>query len=416
MTAPPSNAIEIPRLLLVDPELLADPFTVYGRARDQSPLVRLLAPGIRPIWGLTRLEDCRAMFSDPRFEFTDRSLIRPDIPEAALPYLRAMHLDSGGHRRLRQLMAPGFKARRASSFRPEVARIVAGLLDDLERKGAGGPVDFLADFAVPLPSDVAGAYLGLPASQRLRWRDYAEAVGSGVDQRFAEAMPGIIADTRDAIAEKRSQPGDDVISRLVRVQAESAAKGEPALSDMELEALIWISMMASSAFSHFMVNGLHALLTHPEQLAWLRADPRRRMAGAVEELIRWASLTLISIPREASEDIELFGVIIQKGDPMVAVLAAANRDPRLFSDPERLDLQRHIEPPGHLAFGHGPHVCAGNFLARVMTEEALIALLLRFPDLALAVPPEELRRVPDPGTWRLESLPLRLGDPAPVAG
>lgn len=403
MTAATQTGRNIPRILLVDPEVLRDPFGVYGRAREESPLIRLLAPGLKPTWGLTRLADCKAMLADPRFEVTEESEIRPDIPETAQPYLKAMHVDSDGHRRLRRLVAPAFTPRRAAAFRPRIEAIVDNLLDEFAAAAAGGPVDLLHHFAEPLPIDVTVDFLGIPESHRPRWRAHGLAISSGQGQDYAKGIDAILLDTKAAIAYRRSRAGDDVISMLIRAQTEDGER----LSVLEMEALIWVTVAASSPVKNFFANAVVALLTHPDQLDALRKDDQL-MPSAVEELIRWSALNLISNPRHAVEDVELHGVVIQAGDPIVAVHAAANRDPRAFPDPDRLDITRHLEPLGHLGFGYGPHICTGNWLARVLTEVALAALLRQFPDMALAVSPDELRRVRDPGTWRLESLPVTL--------
>ena len=149
-----------------------------------------------------------------------------------------------------------------------------------------------------------------------------------------------------------------------------------------------------------------ALLSHPAQLAALRADPGI-MPRAVEELILWCGPTLLSIPRYAREDLELVSTTVRAGETVTAVVAAAIRDPRAFTSPDRLDIGRAQGPVGHLGFAHGPHFCLGASLARVQTGIALTALLRRFPGLALTVAPDALR-APDPGTWRLTALPVTL--------
>ena len=130
------------------------------------------------------------------------------------------------------------------------------------------------------------------------------------------------------------------------------------------------------------------------------------MPRAVEELTRWCGPQLLTIPRFATEDVELGGVRIAQGEAVTAAIVAVNRDPRAFAEPDRLDLARTAGSSGHLGYAHGPHFCLGAPLARVETEVALSALLRRFPDLAPAI--EEPALVPDPGTWRLTTLPVRL--------
>lgn len=394
----------IPRIVLTDPDVLRDPIGVYGRAREESPLIRVVALGFNGRWALTRFADVRAMFVDRRFDFTADSAITPDVPEAGRVHLRATLVDEDGHRRLRKAMARTFDPRRADDFRPRIEAIVDELLDDVGHHGQGGTVDLLQHFAKPLPIDVTCEFLGIPRSDRFRWREYPDPVSSGVSDRFEEVMPRILDDTRSAIAFCKAHPGDDAISLLAR--AEDADADE--LTDIELEGLVWVSVIASATVSDFLGNAVVALLTHPDQIHALRADATL-MPNAIEELVRWCGLHVLSTPRYAREDVELFGVVIRAGDAVVACIAAANRDPRTFDHPDRLDLRRTlVGSPPHLGFAHGTHGCAGNALGRVIIDVALTRLLHRFPALALAVAPEELPRVRDPETWRFESLPVTL--------
>jgi cytochrome P450 len=153
---------------------------------------------------------------------------------------------------------------------------------------------------------------------------------------------------------------------------------------------------------NLIANAVDALLAHPDQLAALRADTSLA-ARAVDELIRWCGPQLLTIPRYARDDVEIAGVPIGKGEAVTVAIASVNRDPRVFTDPDRLDIGRPAASVGHLGFGYGPHFCLGAALARVETEVALAALLQRFPGLAAA---PGVRRIPDPGTWRLVSLPV----------
>lgn len=398
------SAPHIPRLLLVDPRLLADPFGVYGAAREESPIVRLLAPGIRPMWGLTRLADCKEMLSDRRFAVTEESEIRPDIPAAAQEHLTAFHVDGERHRRMRSLLAPAFTPGRSAAFRPRIEAIVDRLLDDVAAAGEQ-TTDLIASFTEPLTADVTVEFLGIPADQHARWREHARAISSGVADDYARSFDAVLQDTRDAIAYRRAHPGDDAISLLIADQTADPAQ----LSDLEMEAQIWITVAASSPVKHFLANAIETLLAHPDQLSLLLADETPH-PGAVEELIRWSGLNLMGNPRHAVEDVPMHGVLIQAGEPVVAIHASANRDPRAFDGSDRLDVTRRLKTLEHLGFGYGPHICTGNWLARVLTGVALARLFRRFPGLGLAVDPQHLQRVKDPGTWRLETLPVTLSD------
>lgn len=169
--------------------------------------------------------------------------------------------------------------------------------------------------------------------------------------------------------------------------------------------LVWHLVLAGQVPANLIANAVDTLLAHPVQLAALREDPGL-VPAAVEELLRWCGPQLLAIPRYAREDAEIGGTPVPAGEPVVAVLAAANRDPRVFGDPGRLDVTRSLTGPGHLAFAHGPHFCLGAAPARVQTEAALTALLQRFPRLAPV--PDGVQRVPDPATLRLAALPVTL--------
>ncbi|WP_214415726.1 cytochrome P450 family protein [Sphaerisporangium fuscum] len=393
---------DVPEVELGDAEVLRDPFAVYGRARERSPIARLLAPGFGPMWALTRHDDARAMLGDPRFELGAASFMPPQVPEHCRPYMRTMaEMEGAEHARLRRLVAPAFTPRRAAVFRPRVERVVARLLDELPEHAEGGTVDLLAHFAKPLPMEVICELVGIPEADRPRWHAYGAVVAAGSGSGFAEAVPGIVEDALGALERRRAEPGDDVLSDLVRVRDEDGDR----LADAEIVTLVWHLVIAGQTPANLIANAVAELVAHPEQLAVLRGDPGL-MPDAVEELLRWCGPQLLTIPRRAREDVELHGVLVRRGEPVTVAIAAANRDPRAFTDPERFDVRR-APGAGHLAFAHGPHFCLGAAPARVQTEVALTALLRRLPGAALAASPAELR-VPDPGAWRLSSLPVSL--------
>jgi cytochrome P450 len=380
----------IPEIDLSDLDVVRDPFTAYGRARESAPLARIVASGLPPMWVLTRHEGVRAMLTDPRFELSAASYLRPEVPEDCLPYMRTMQeMDGPEHARLRGAVAPAFTARRAAEFRPRIEAVVETLLGTLP----GGTVDLVPSFARPLPIEVICELIGIPGPGRPRWREYGAAVAAGAGREFAAAIPQIMAGAKAAVAHRRAEPGDDLLSDLI---------ADGGLDDTELVTLVWHLVLAGQTPANLIANAVDTLLAHPDQLAALRADPGL-MPGAVEEFLRWCGPQLLSIPRYAREDVELYGTPIRKGEPVTAALATANRDPRVFTDPERFDIRR--APAGQLGFAHGPHFCLGAAPARVQTEIALSALLRRSPGLA---PAGAARRALDPGTWRLESLPVTM--------
>ncbi|WP_431917477.1 cytochrome P450 family protein [Nonomuraea jabiensis] len=385
---------DVPEIDLSDPAVLADPFTAYTDAREQSPVARLVAPGFGPFWAALRHEEARAMLSDPRLTTSEHSYQRPDVPEHCLPYLRTMsEMNGAEHARLRRLVAPAFTPRKAAEFGPRIEAIVERLLDELPAEP-----DLLAHFAGPLPIEVICELVGIPVADRPRWREYGAAIVAGHGESFKDAIPRILEGATAAVARGRAEPGEDLISDLARVMEEDGDR----LSETELITMVWTLVMAGQTPTNLIANAVAALLSHPGQLAALRADPAL-MPRAVEELMRWCGPQLLTIPRFAAEDIEIGGVRVPKGVPVTASIASANRDPRAFDEPDRFDVRR--EPSAHLGFAHGPHFCVGASLARVQTGIALGALLRRFPGLALA---GEARHMPDPGTWRLTSLPVTL--------
>jgi cytochrome P450 len=371
---------------LTDPSVLSDPFTAYREAREAGPVVRLNIPGM-PMWALTRHADARAMLTDPRFAITATSFQGiPGVPDEYKPYLRTMsEMDGPDHLRLRRLAAPAFTARRAQEFRPNIEPVVEKLL-------AGLPAEFdlLADFARPLPMLVICELVGIPAEDRASWSEWGGIVAAFDVARLGEAIPGIIEGSRALVA---SRPSTGLVADLLRA--------EDRLTDTELITLVWHIVLAGQTPANLIANAVAELWTRPDVLAALRADPSL-WPGAVDELMRWCGPQLLTVPRYATSDVDLFGVEIKAGEPVTVAIAAANRDPRAFTDPDRFDVRRGAAT--QLGFGHGPHFCLGSAHARVQTEVALSALLAR--GLTLAVDPAEVR-VPDPGTWRVASLPVR---------
>lgn len=384
---------EIPEVDLTDPAVVTDPFGTYGRVREQTPVARLLIPGMAPLWAVLRYHDAKAALSDPRFELSaDSFAFKPAVPEDCEVYLRTMQeMEGPEHLRLRRLVAPAFTPRRP--FRSRIEPLVDALLGEL-----GGEVDLVPSFARPLPIDVICELVGIPVADRDRWREYGAHLASGAGAGFAAAVPGIIHGARSAVRARRAEPGDDLISDLLRTRVDGDR-----LTDVELVTLVWNIVLAGQTPTNLIANAVAILLDNPEWTERLRAEPAL-MPTAVEELMRWCGPQIMTIPRFARADVEIGGITVPAGAQMTVVIASANRDRRAFAEPERLDLTRDGLP--HLGFAHGAHFCLGAGLARVQTELALSALLSRFQEI---VPAGPAVRAPDPGTWRLTTLPVRLG-------
>lgn len=400
---------------IMDPALIADPYDGYGRIRERAPLVLGRSADSTPAWYVTRYDDVRAVLADPRFvvnpELTpgaqavdNRNLMLEmiDLPKEFRPYVSESILDVDGerHTRLRTLVSRAFTARRVNALRPRVEEITSALLD-----GFGESVELISEFAYPLPITVICELVGIPEEDRALWRTAGSALTSITPDGKGVAARDLIEYTHGLVDKRRAEPTDDLISDLIRVQDEDGDK----LSDVELVTMVLgLATAGHETTANLIGNAVLALLGHPDQLELLRREPHRWPA-AVDELVRWCSSILITQMRYAAEDVELGGRTIKAGEAVQVVVVSANRDPREFDEPERLDLTRAFSGPGdgHVGFGLGAHYCLGAALARQECEVALRSLFERHPGLHLAE--SQPTWVPVPGLRQLAALPLRLG-------
>jgi len=389
----------------------ADPHSVHARLRAQRPVAPVVLPGGPGAWLITGYAEARAALADPRLsKHMPGWHPEPDSIIAALD-LHMLNSDPPDHERLRKLVNKAFTARRVERLRPRITAITAGLLEAMPAHGGQGvqaEVDLLASFAFPLPITVICELLGIPAGDRDDFRTWsativANAPAPEVFQAHATDMARYFM---ALLAAKRREPGDDLLSALIAARDE-----EDSLSENELVSMAFLLLVAGHETTvNLIASGVLALLLNPAELARLRAEPAL-INGAVEELLRYVSPVNHTTFRCAAEPVEIGGVRISRGDPVLIALSGANRDPARFGDPGRLDLGR--DSAGHLAFGHGIHYCLGAPLARLEAEIAISALLARFSSISLAVPAASLRWRPSTLIHGLESLPVRLG---PVSG
>lgn len=250
----------VPEIDLSDPAVLADPLTAYGRAREVSPVARLVAPGFA-MWAILRHEEARAALTDPRLAPNSDSYLRLDVPEHCRPYLRTMQEQDGpGHLRLRRAAAPAFAPKKAEAFRPRAERIVTALLDALP----GGTVDLLAEFARPLPIEVICALAGVPEADRPRWRAYGATISDGAGPAFLSAIPDMITAARATV-----DAGQGLVPDLL----------SSGLDETETVTLVWHLVLAGQTPGNLIANSVAALLTHPDQLADLAQRPRADAFG-----------------------------------------------------------------------------------------------------------------------------------------
>lgn len=377
-------------IALFGPEMLADPYPIYARLRAEDP-VHWHAPF--GVWILTRYDDVDLALRDPRFSSAMSDAMGPSSGDAAtrrdiqtlftFVANSMVFTDPPHHTRLRALTTKAFNARAIEALRPRVAVLAEELLD--AKRDAGG-IDAVWDFAFPFPIIVILTLLGIPTEDReriKRWCDgFLVPFGRAPDSlsqaewreasESAKALRGYVG----ALVENaRKNPSAGLISDLVHV-----ADGGDRLSTDELFATIILLIIGGHEnMTALLGSSILAFARHPDQWKRLGEEPSL-MEGAVEELLRYISSNHF-IRRRALEDLTMGGKTIRKGDMLFLILAAANRDPAHFPDPERLDIARpHAR---NVALGHGFHFCLGGALAKMEIEIALGALRKRLPVLTL---------------------------------
>jgi cytochrome P450 len=360
---------------------------MYFWLQEHEPLSRVKLPYGEEGWLLVRYDDCRAALGDPRFSLAE-AVVR-DVPRLTPQRYGAIliDLDPPEHTRLRRLVARAFTVRRVEQLRAEAGRIAGELLDEMVK--AGPPADLVRDFAVPLPGLMICEMLGVPYADRDRFREWVGAFMSTTaltaEQRGAK-MAQLTAYLTEVAGQRRRAPGEDLLSTL----ATAVDDGDQLTGDEVIQLTLMLLTAGYESTASQITNFTYALLTHPDQLALLRSRPGL-LPDAVDELMRWVPLlvTADTLPRYALEDVQLSTGTIHAGDPVLVAKHAANRDPRAYQDPDRIDITRDAR--GQLGFGHGAHHCIGAPLARMDLQVALAALLDRFPALHLSAPPERLR-------------------------
>jgi cytochrome P450 len=373
-------------------------YETFAAMREHDPVHR--QPGFdgeTPIWFVTRYDDAVAVLldderfvRDPALAFTAEELKRlgAGMP-ASLAFVdtHMLNRDGADHRRLRRLVTKAFTPRMVSELRPRIQEIADALIDAVAERGQMEVVD---EFAFPLPITVIVELLGIPASDRDRFREWSEAIvtpalGPAELERFGAKLDAFVAYLRELFELRRTTPGPDLVSALLQ-----AEEGGDTLSEEELFSMVVLLIVAGHETTVSLIgNAVLALLQHPDQLAALAADPALA-PNAVEELVRYDGPVERTLNRWAATDVELAGQTIRRGESVIVILGSANRDPHRFADADRLELTKEADSR-HLAFGRGSHYCLGAPLARLEAEIALTTVLRRLPGLRLALPLEELR-------------------------
>ncbi|MBB5850557.1 cytochrome P450 [Amycolatopsis umgeniensis] len=383
---------------------LAPPPELTRRA-ETDPVSRVrLWDGSTP-WLITRHEDVRAVLADPR--------VSVDATRPAFPHTNAvskardthmktlMQMDAPEHTAQRRLLTPEFTIKKMAALRPRIHRIVDDLIDTM--LDGPKPVDLVQAFALPVPSQVICELLGVPYSDRAFFQGVArtlvmDELDPGQAMAASEALNTYL---EDLVAKKNAEPGEDLLSTLTVEQFRTGA-----MTPREIATLGQLLLVAGHDTTAAMITlGTIALLTHPDQLQAIRdADNPAVAADAVEELLRYLSITHTEARRVAREDLMVGGRLIRAGDGIIAVKSTANRDHTVFPDPGRLDI--HRKSRHHLAFGYGKHLCLGAALAREELQVVYSTLFRRVPTLKLATSPDELAFDENAVFYTVRELPV----------
>ncbi|MFI7552544.1 cytochrome P450 [Micromonospora sediminimaris] len=362
---------------------------LYAELRRVEPLTRVRLPFGEAAWLATRYADVRMVLGDARFSRAasvgrDEPRLTPRQIEGGI-----LSMDPPEHTRLRRLVAKAFTARRVEQLRPRTRQIADELVDAMVT--AGPPADLVEHFATPLPIQVICELLGVPFADRHLFHVWSEAIVSTTSlspEQIHEYLDNLYGYIGELVQQRRREPTDDLICAMVRARDEHQDR----FTEQEVVQLAAGLLAAGHETTVTQLpNFAYVLLTHPEQLAWLRAEPAR-LPTAIEELMRYVPLGVASaFARYATEDVEVGGVLVRAGEPVIGSLSSANRDETVFADPDRLDLGRATNP--HIGFGHGVHHCLGAQLARMELQVGIGTLVARMPELRIAVPESEL-------TWK----------------
>jgi len=386
-----------------------NPFPLYAWLREHDPVH--WSDSLNA-WVLTRYADVLEVFNQPIAFSSDRFRKIGERYTSQRPAVQAVgevladwlvFRDPPDHTRLRGLLQASFTPRELARSRAGIQATIDALLDAVAERGE---MDFIADFAVPLPATVIALLIGAPTGdiERIKtWSNLLAAyLGGAVDERdnFGDARAGLAALVdyfRDLLRQRERAPREDLMSLMLAAEHE----GDRLSRDEVVANCVLLLFAGHETTTNLLGNGLFHLLRHPPQRHALAADPALT-TGAVEELLRYDGPVPATI-KVATRDVEWYGRAIRRGDMVVPLLSAANRDPQQFADPDRLDIRR--EPQRNLAFGYGIHFCLGAWLARLEAQLALDTVFAQLPELALV--PVEPRWRPTIFLRGLQSLPVR---------
>jgi cytochrome P450 len=396
-----------PRIDFRSEAFLRDPASGVAALRAAGPVVETHFPIVGRVWVTTTYDTAARVLKESatfslRKEGGEVAGLRWWMPKLVQTLASNMlTTDEPDHTRLRGIVDEAFRRRAVVAMEPRIRAIADHLAGELFAQG--NPADLVALYAQILPLSVISELLGLPESDRpmfIGWANSLSRVNSAIG--FLSVLPAFRKMRRymdERLRAVRAHGGEGLIAELVRVEMEGGR-----ISHEEMLAMLFLLLNAGSITTTHLIGGaVFELLKDPARRDWLMAD-WNRAALAVEEFLRFVAPVQFSKPRHVREDIEIDGVRLRKGEQVMAMIVAANMDGQASPHPERLDLAR--KPNRHLSFGTGIHFCLGHQLARIEAMAALEALFTRWPRLALAIPPSQIRYQPRPGLRAIAKLPV----------
>ena len=395
---------------LSSPEFIANKWAIFERLREEQPISKIKV-SVLTLYGISRFDDCDMLLNDPRLVRNRTtatgggSRLPFPIPKSVSVLMESMiQEDDPNHRRLRELVRKAFQPQAIKILEERIEGYSDELLEGLDKNSG---FELQNDYARHIPERMIADMVGIGHDQMPQFRSLMGSLSEGFSglrilRTFILDMPKHLRFVREIVREKKTNPGEDILTHLIFAEEDGDR-----LSEDEVVAMVFLLVIAGFETTvHLITNGVHTLLQHPDQLEILRADPSL-WASAVEEILRHRGPVQGTKPGWATEDIELHGVTIPKGKPIMPLLGAANHDPRKFDNPLSFDVMR--SPNHHLGFSHGIHYCLGAHLARAEARIGLRKLFERFPNLDFAVDSNELELQNLPGWHRYKQMPLSTG-------
>jgi len=399
---------------LYSKEFRQNSHAVFARMRADAPLMKQAGlDGETPIWFVTRHAEAQQILLDDKHFVRDAKLVlTPEEVERVFgpldPQIDRMinnHMlnhDGENHRRLRSIVSKAFTPKVIQSMRPRIEKIAQDLLDSVIQNGH---MELVSDYAFPLPITVIAELLGIPLDNQNQFRIWSNAfvrpaITPQEQQESVQLLGAFAGYMQQLVAERRRQPGSDLLSGLIH-----AEEGGDRLDESELFSMLTLLIVAGHETTVSLIgNTVLALLQHPDELKEIKSNPDL-IPSAIEEFLRYDSPVERSLTRFVAQDTEIAGNQLKRGDLVIVILGSANRDEKQFLSSATLDIHRKQNP--HIAFGKGVHYCLGAPLARLEGEIALRVLFECIPDLKLDIPLEDLEWRDVPLFHSLVRLPVK---------